>query len=249
MSQKVIVITGASGGIGAAIGERLGQTTHHQLVLVARRKKVLDSVVSKCGPKAAGMVADMERREDVRSVTQYALQQFTRIDVWINNVGRGITRPPSQLTDDDVDEMMRVNVKSALYGMQEVLPHFKARGDGHFINLSSMLARIPHAVHRSAYTASKFYLNALTAMMRDEVRQTHPNIVFSLVSPGAVATDFGNHAIHGGMDSRQMPDTQSADDVAAVVAAVIESRAPDVYTRPGSRDRVAAYYADIGADP
>ena len=57
-----------------------------------------------------------------------AIERFGHIDVWINNVGQGITRQPSELTDDDIDEMMRVNVKSVLYGMQEVLPHFKERG-------------------------------------------------------------------------------------------------------------------------
>lgn len=249
MSEKVVVITGASSGIGAAVAELLGRTTQYRLVLVARRKDALDAVAAKCGAKASVVVGDMEKRDDVRSAAESILQHLGHIDVWVNNVGRGISRPPSQLTDDDVDSMMRTNVKSALYGMQEVLPHFKERGNGHFINVSSMLARIPFAVIRSAYSASKFYLNALTAMMRDEVKQTHPNIVFSLVSPGVVATDFGNNAIHGGTDSRNIPDAQSAADVAAIIAGVITSRAPDVYTRKGARDRVAAHYANIGVDP
>jgi short-subunit dehydrogenase len=80
-------------------------------------------------------------------------------------------------------------------------------------------------------------------MMREEVKQTHPNIVFSLVSPGVVATEFGNNAVHGGTDSHKVPDAQSAVEVAAIIAGVIESRAPDTYTRKGSRDRVAVYYA------
>ena len=249
MNPTVVVITGASSGIGAALAEYLGKHTKHQLVLVARRTSALDAVAAKCNGRAAVAGGDMEKREDVRSVAHDAIRQFSGISVWVNNVGRGITRAPSQLTDDDVDSMMRVNVKSALYGMQEVLPHFKERGEGHFINVTSMLARIPHAPHRSAYSASKFYLNGLTAMMRDEVRQTHPNIVFSLVSPGIVATNFGVNAVHGGADSRQFPDAQPADEVAAIIAGVIESKAPDVYTRKGARERVAAHYANIGVDP
>jgi len=249
MREQVVVITGASSGIGAALAQLLARTTEHRLVLVARRKAALDAVASQCGPRATVVVGDMETRSDVRAVVQYTLQHFASINVWINNAGRGISRPPSQLTDDDVDSMMRANVKSVLYGMQEVLPHFKERGDGHFINTSSMLARMPLSVMRSAYSASKFYVNALTAMMREEVRQTHPRIVFSLVSPGVVATDFGNNAVHGGPDSRQLPDAQNVDEVAAVIAGVIKSRAPDVYTRTGARDRVAAYYANIGVDP
>jgi short-subunit dehydrogenase len=162
--------------------------------------------------------------------------------------GRGITRPPSELTDDDIDEMMRVNVKSALYGMQEVLPHFRARGSGQVINVSSMLGRIPYVVPRAAYSASKHFLDALTANFRSEVQQTHPGIQFSLVSPGVVRTDFGRNARHGGPDSHQIPGAQTPEEVAAVIADVIESRRSDVYTRSGSRQRVADYYAAVGED-
>ena len=178
-----------------------------------------------------------------------SLARFGRIDVWVNNAGQGISRPPSQLTDDDVDEMVRINVKSVLYGMQEVLPHFTSRGTGHVINVSSMLGRIPFAVHRSAYIGAKHFMNALTASFRAEVQQAHPGIQFSLVSPGVVSTDFGLNALHGGPDSRQLPDSQSAEEVAMVIAEVIRSRRPDVYTRPGAHDRVVQYYDSVGADP
>ena len=144
---------------------------------------------------------------------------------------------------------MRANVHSALYGMQEVMPHFKARGEGHVINISSMLGRLPLAVIRSAYCGAKHFLNALTALMRAEVQATHPGIQFTLVSPGVVRTEFGLHAIHGGADSREFPGSQSAEDVAEVIAGVIESRLPDVYTRQGARERVAQYYASVGVDP
>ena len=105
----------------------------------------------------------MTAETEVQRVVREALDRFGRIDVWVNNVGQGITRSPSQLTDEDIDEVMQVNVKSALYGMQEVLPHFKERGTGHIINVSSMLGRIPFAMVRSAYCGAKHFLNALTA--------------------------------------------------------------------------------------
>ena len=167
----------------------------------------------------------------------------------MNNAGRGITRPVSQLTDDDVDEMVRVNVKSALYGMQEILPHFIQRGTGQIVNVSSMLGRVPMASFRSAYNGAKHFLNAITALMRAEVQATHPGIQFSLVSPGVVRTDFGLNAMHGGADSRAFPGTQSAEDVADVIASVVSSRKPDVYTRRGACERVATYYASVGEDP
>ena len=125
MRDKVVVITGASSGIGAALAERLGREGA-RLVLVARRQSELDAVAARSGD-AIGIAADMTRREEAARVVREAIARFGRVDVWVNNVGRGNLRPPSELTDADIDEMMLVNVKSALYGMQEVLPHFKSR--------------------------------------------------------------------------------------------------------------------------
>ena len=248
MSDTIVVITGASSGIGAAVAELVSEQGM-SVALAARRKDALEAVAARCGARAFPVVADVTLRANVRRVVDETLSRFGRIDVWINNAGIGITRPPSQLTDDDIDAMIQANVKSALYGMQEVLPHFKQRNVGHIINVSSMLGRIPFAMVRSAYSGAKHFLNALTAMLREELRESHPGIQISLVSPGVVRTDFGLNAMHGGPDSRQFPGSQSAEEVAAVIARVIETRAPDVYTLPGARERVAAYYASIGADP
>lgn len=242
------MITGASGGIGAALAELLARQGN-TVALVARRPDALRAVVNRCGGRAEAFVADVTHRDQVRRVIEAAVSRFGRLDVLVNNAGQGITRPPSQLTDEDVDEMIAANVKSALYGMQEVLPHFKRRGSGHVINVSSMLGRIPFVVVRAAYSASKHFLNALTANFRAEVQETHPGIQFSIVSPGAVRTEFGLNARHGGFDSRQLPESQSAEEVAAVIASVIESRRPDVYTRPGSHDRIVQHYDTIGEDP
>ena len=248
MAERVVVITGASAGIGAALGELLAKQGA-SVVLVARRREALEAVAVRCAGRAHVIVADMSRRDEARRVVNESIARFGHIDVWVNNVGQGISRPPSELTDEDVDEVMRMNVKTALYGMQEVLPHFKSRNAGQIINVSSLLGRIPFAVIRSAYSAAKHFLNALTAMFRAEVQQTHPGIQISLVSPGVVRTDFGKNSLHGGPDSRQIPDSQSAEEVAAVIAGVIESRLPDVYTRPGAHDRIAGYYASVGTDP
>lgn len=248
MRDKVIVITGASGGIGAALAREVSKRGA-SVVLVARREEVLADVARACGERAHPIVADVTRREEVRRIVAESLARFGRIDVWVNNVGQGISRLPTQLTGQDIDDIIKINVKSALYGMQEVLPHFKERGEGHVINVSSMLGRTPFAVIRSAYNGAKHFLNALTANFRDEVQPTHPGIQFSLVSPGVVSTDFGLNARHGGPDSRSLPNTQTAEEVAAVIAGVIETRRPDVYTRSGARERIAAYYASVGEDP
>ncbi len=248
MDDKVVVITGASSGIGAALAQMLG-ARGDAVVLVARREPALRAVAARCGDRALVAAADVTRREDVRRVVREALARFGRVDVWVNNAGQGISRQPSQLTDEDLDEMVRVNVKSVLYGMQEVLPHFRERGTGQVVNVSSMLGRIPFAPLRSAYTGAKHFVNALTANMRAEVQAEHPGIQFTLVSPGVVRTEFGVNALHGGPDSRSLPDSQSAEEVAAVIVDAIDRRRADVYTRAGAGGRVAAYYAALGEDP
>jgi NADP-dependent 3-hydroxy acid dehydrogenase YdfG len=248
MAGRVVVITGASSGIGAALAELLGGRGD-TVVLVARRTDRLQEVAARSGAGALAVTADVTRREDVRRVVEETCARFGHIDVWVNNAGQGISRQPTQLTDDDLDEMMAVNVKSVLYGMQEVLPHFKERGTGHVINVSSLLGRIPFAAIRSAYCGAKHFVNGLTACFRAEVQATHPGIQISLVSPGVVYTEFGRSALHGGPESREFPGGQTPQEVAEVIAGVIKSRRPDVYTRAGAKDRVAGFYAALGEDP
>jgi short-subunit dehydrogenase len=248
IQDTVVVITGASGGIGAALAELLAKRGAW-LGLVARRREALEEVAARCEGRAHPMVADATVRSEVRRVVQESLARFGRIDVWVNNVGRGITRVPSELTDDDIDGMILFNVKTALYGTQEVLPHFKERGTGQVVNISSMLGRVPLPAFRSAYNGSKHFLNALTENFRTEVQPTHPGILFTLVSPGVVRTDFGRNALHGGPDSSRLPDSQSVEDVAEVIAGVIDSPRPDVYTRTGARARVVDYFSTRGEDP
>jgi len=247
MQDRVVVITGASAGIGAALAEVVGARGGRP-VLVARRERELHEVAARSGKQALAVPGDVTRRDDVNRVARAAIERFGAIDVWVNNAGRGITRMVSELTDDDLDEMILVNVKSALYGIQAVLPHFRERGRGHILNVSSMLARLPMAPFRSAYAASKHALAALTANLRMELRGPYPDIHVSSVHPGIVATAFGSNARHGGIDSRQMPGAQSALEVAEVIASVIDHPRADVYTRPGMQQMVAGYFAakDMG---
>lgn len=242
MDKKVIVITGASSGIGEALARHVGKLGAH-VALVARRREMLEGIATSIGESALVVVHDVTSRNEVRAAFDETIARFGHIDVWVNNAGRGISRPVSQLSDEDFDEMMLVNVKSALYGMQTVLPHFRERGAGHVINVSSLLGRIPLAPIRSAYSASKHALNALTASLRMELMQDFPGIMISSVHPGVVATEFGLNALHGGMDSRKMPGGQTADEVAQVIADVISSPRADVYTRSGAQQMIVNYYS------
>jgi NAD(P)-dependent dehydrogenase (short-subunit alcohol dehydrogenase family) len=242
MNGKVVVITGASEGIGAALAAEAGRRGMRP-VLVARREGPLREAAAAAGPEALAVVADATDRADVERVLAEAVARFGGVDVWVNNVGRGISRNVMDLTDADVDEMVQVNLKSALYGMQTAVRHFQARGGrGQVVNVSSMLGRVPYVPIRSAYSAMKHALNALSANLRMELRAQWPEIHVTTVLPGVVATRFGVNAVGGGPDSRQMPGAQTAEEVAAIIADAIERPRADVYTRPEFRQRAAEYY-------
>jgi NADP-dependent 3-hydroxy acid dehydrogenase YdfG len=245
MKDKVIAVTGASGGIGAAVAV-MAAARGASVALIARREEALKKIAGLCGSSSLVVVADMSDRPAVRRAVSAIIARFGRIDVWINNAGQGITTMPSEMSDEDIDTMIRVNVKTALYGMQEVLPHFMERNSGHVINVSSMLGRIPFALPRCAYNGAKHFLNAMTANFRMEFTQSHPGIRFSLVSPGPVATDFGLNAVHGGVDSRKMPGAQTAEQVAEVILNVIDTGRLDVYTPANARERVLEYFSSLG---
>eukprot|EP00388_Colpodella_angusta_P005131 GDKJ01016096.1.p1 GENE.GDKJ01016096.1~~GDKJ01016096.1.p1 ORF type:complete len:147 (-),score=15.76 GDKJ01016096.1:199-639(-) len=130
--------------------------------------------------------------------------------------------------------MMTVNVKSALYGMQEVLPYIGTNG-GQIVNVSSVLARVPvisdAALVRSAYSASKSYLTSLTDTFRAEMKSTNPKIIVTSFFPGPVDTAFGSNA--GGAPSSATPGAQNVDEVASVfVEEVIIKGREEVYSRP-----------------
>ena len=230
---KRIVITGASKGIGAELARELA-AAGHLLVLNARHEDDLVAVARQVGGGARAVVGDMTHRAHAERLRDDALRLLGHVDVWINNVGRGINRHVLDLTDDDVDLMVAVNVKSALYGMQAIMPHFMERGEGHLINVSTFLSRLPVATYRSAYSGAKAMLNTLTENLRMDVRETHPGIRVSLVLPGLVSTEFAKHALggtpRGGLVSAA--PAQSAPDVARQVAALIRKPEDERYTDP-----------------
>jgi NADP-dependent 3-hydroxy acid dehydrogenase YdfG len=238
--DKVVVITGASGGIGAELAKQLGRRGA-KVVLSARRKVELDQLATEIGDGALAVVTDVTKRGDVDHLCSAALERFGRIDVWVNNAGRGITRPVAELTDDDMDAMWRDNMKSVLYGIQAVLPHFKSRNHGQIINVSSGLSRAPLAPARAAYGAVKSALNMLSASLRVELRSTHPGIHVTVLLPGVVATDFGRNSIGGGLDNRRLPGAQPVEAAAEAIVAVIENPKPEAYTSPFIAETIARY--------
>jgi NADP-dependent 3-hydroxy acid dehydrogenase YdfG len=252
--MKTIVITGASGGIGAALSRHLGREGH-RLVLAARRINELNDVAADSGANTITLKADVTRRADVNRIRDEALRAFETVDVWVNNAGRGITRQALDLTDEDLDEMMAINVKSALYGAQAIVPHFLERGRGHLINISSFLGRVPLATHRSAYNAAKAALNALTANLRVDLHRQNPHIHVSLVMPGLVTSDFAKNVrgeasavappwIGGG---QAPPPVQTSEEVAEAISRVIENPVAEIYTNPANAALAKRYLEDVAA--
>ena len=243
--SRVIVITGASEGIGALLAKRQG-TKGDSIVLAARRQDKLQQVARECGSGALAVVTDATERAQVDRLRDAALERFGHIDVWVNNAGRGIGIRVMDFTEENLDEMLAVNLKSAWYGMRAIVPHFQARKQGHLINISSVLARVPLNSPRSAYSASKAALNALTANLRMDLRAEYPNIHVSLISPGPVSTEFHNNALGGTPGARGM-EMQTPEQVVDAIEQVIDRPVPETYTNPISANLVQRYFQDIAA--
>lgn len=224
-------------------------------MLAARRhaelQKVCEQVERLGATRAIPLVTDVTKRDEVDRLRDVALDTFGRVDVWVNNAGRGITRRVLDLTDDDFDYMMTVNVKSALYGMQSIVPQFMRQGEGHVINVSSFLGRVPLATFRSAYNAAKAALNALTTNLRMDLGATHPNIHVSLVMPGIVLTGFADNALGADMVGAPRPSSamraQSVEAAVAPILELIEHPRAELYTNPASKGLLLKYYEDVEA--
>jgi short-subunit dehydrogenase len=242
---KNIVITGASGGIGAGLALQLA-AAGHRVALAARREHELREIAARAGHGAIAVPTDVTSRGEVERLRDRAIDAFGHVDVWVNNAGRGINKPVLELTDEELDLMMTVNVKSALYGMQAITPHFISRGRGQIVNVSSFLSRVPFATFRSGYNAAKAALNALTANARVDLARAHPGVHVTLVMPGLVRTEFQRNALGG---SPPMPaiEAQSIEDAVAAMVEAIAHPVAEVYTNPRQAAVVQAYFRDVGA--
>jgi NADP-dependent 3-hydroxy acid dehydrogenase YdfG len=192
ISGKVIVITGASSGLGEATAKLLaGQGA--TVVLGARRAERIDALadeLTKVGGKAVSVTTDVRAREQVKRLVDTAVESFGRIDVMLNNAGVMPLAPLERLKTDEWDQMIDVNLKGVLNGIAAALPYMKEQKSGHFINVSSVYG---HKLGPDAtvYCATKFAVRALSEGLRQEVKPY--NIRTTVISPGAVATELLEH--------------------------------------------------------
>src|SRR5438093_4372928 len=188
---KVVVITGASSGLGEAAA-RLLSAHGASVVLGARRSDRLQSLADELsggGGKALAVATDVTHRNQVKRLVDTAAQKFGRVDVMINNAGIMPRAPLERLTIDDWDRTIDVNIKGVLYGVAAALPHMKQQKSGHMIFVSSVAG---HKIGPdfAVYAATKHAVRALAEGFRQEVKQY--NIRTTIISPGAVATELPN---------------------------------------------------------
>jgi NADP-dependent 3-hydroxy acid dehydrogenase YdfG len=188
---KVVVITGASSGLGEAAA-RLLSAEGATVVLGARRvdrlKSLADELTGK-GGKALAIETDVADRDQVKGLVEMAVKTYGRVDVILNNAGLMPQSLLASLKVDEWDRMIDVNIKGVLYGIAAVLPHMQRQKSGHIINVSSVAG---HKVGPGAavYAATKFAVRALSEGLRQEVKQY--NIRTTVISPGAVASELPN---------------------------------------------------------
>ena len=194
IAGKVVVITGASSGLGEATARHLSSLGAH-LVLGARRQDRLEALAADirgAGGKAEIVVTDVTRKQDVAALVQAALTNFGRLDVMINNAGLMAVAPLAELKVDEWDSMLDINVKGVLYGIAAALPVFQQQGSGHFINIASV-AGLKVFGNATVYSATKFAVRAISEGLRAEVGG---KIRSTVISPGAVESELKHGSSH-----------------------------------------------------
>jgi NADP-dependent 3-hydroxy acid dehydrogenase YdfG len=207
---KVIVITGASSGLGEAAARHLA-AQGARLVLGARRTDRIEALaneLTESGAEALAVTTDVTDREEVQALVDAAVERFGRIDVLINNAGIMPLSPLEMLRVDEWDRAIDVNVKGVLYGIAAALPYMKEQESGHVINVSSVAG---HTIGPggAVYSATKYAVRVISEAFRQEVKDY--GLRSTIISPGAVDTE--------------LPSSVKAEGVAEGIAAYYEEHA------------------------
>ncbi|MCY0902706.1 MAG: SDR family oxidoreductase [Firmicutes bacterium] len=229
IEQQVVVITGASSGIGEATAIRLA-SAGARVVLSARRVDRLRETVQKItesGGTACYLPADVASMSDVQALADFAVETYGTIDVWVNNAGLMPLSFLNKRKVDEWDQMIDVNIKGVLYGIAAAVPIMEAQKSGHIINVSSV------AGHRvgmagAVYSGTKFAVRAITEGLRMELSPTS-NIRATIISPGLVETELlttiTDEDALSALKSRATSDALQAEDIANAIYYAIEQPA------------------------
>ncbi len=223
IKDKVVIITGASSGLGEATARLLAEFGA-KLMLAARRADRLQSLASdieEAGGTVAYKVTDVADRQKVESLAKATLEKYGQIDVLFNNAGLMPLSPLDELKVDEWERMVDVNIKGVLYGIAAVLPHMRARKNGQIINMSSIAG---HKVFPASavYSATKYAVRAISEGLRQE---SNGEIRVTNISPGAIATELTS-TISDANTAENVKDLYAvaivADAIARAIAYAIE---------------------------
>ena len=241
--EKVVVIAGASSGIGESTA-RLLAGYGAKVVLGARRKDRIDAIVADItarGGSALGFRTDVIRRDDVEALAKGAIDEHGRIDAIVNNAGIMPIAPMAALKVEEWDRMIDVNIKGLLYGVAAALPIMQRQKQGHIINIASVFGFKVYAPGGTVYSATKFAVRAITEGLRVELRPD--NIRCTMISPGAVATELPESSSEEAT-RRSLREfyriAVPADSIARAIAYAIEQPAEveidEVVVRPAAQE-------------
>jgi short-subunit dehydrogenase len=199
MDGKVVVVTGASMGIGEAIAKVFADQGAG-VVLLSRDLGRAESARHRIGhaERTLALACNVRSREDIDRALALILRQFNRVDVWVNNAGVGIRDTAVDMSMSACRELFETNFFGAIACMQAVAPEMRKTGGGDIVNISSVAGHIP-VPFMGVYCASKFAMNAIGKAARLELKRDNINVL--TVCPGYVSTDFGQHVLASRQDN------------------------------------------------
>lgn len=189
IQDKVVIITGASSGIGEATARELA-SKGAKLVLAARRQerlKKLQEEIQQNGGQVIFKVTDVASHEQMEELAEFALKEFGKIDVIVNNAGVMPLSPVHQKKINEWNTMIDVNIKGVLYGIAAVIPSMRERKEGHIINVSSIAGHLVFPAS-AVYSGTKFAVRAITEGLR--IEEASNNIRTTIISPGTITTEL-----------------------------------------------------------
>lgn len=240
IKDKVIVITGASSGMGAATARKLAGLGA-KVVLAARREEQLKTVIAGLGDNAIYVITDVSKKRDLDNLVNTTISKFGHIDAFWNNAGiMPISFFEEGLTDE-WDKMIDINIKGVLYGINAVLPHMLKRGQGHILTTSSV-GGLKTSPGIGVYSGTKFAVRAIMDTLREEVAQT---IKVTTIFPGATQTELGHDitspkikALYGNLAGMpKMTDEAIADAVIYAIGQSGNTTINDIVLRPLGQTR------------
>jgi short-subunit dehydrogenase len=217
---KVVVVTGASMGIGEAIAKAFADDGA-SAVLLSRDAARVEAARARMGfpERTAAFSCDVRHSEDIDRVLALTLHHFKRVDVWVNNAGHGLLDSVAEVNMQACLDMFETNFFGAVSAMQAVIPVMRQQGGGTIINISSVAGHIPLPFH-AAYSATKFALNAIGKAARIELKKANINVL--TVCPGYVATAFGQNALRGSEIKRVRPKSTTGITAERVARATLD---------------------------